>query len=63
MTIIVVSDWLAGQVKQSFLKKYSIVRIYNGIDHNIFRYIETNIKEELKIGNKKDDFVCVRWLE
>lgn len=53
MTIIVVSDWLAGQVKQSFLKKYSIVRIYNGIDHNIFRYIETNIKEELKIGNKK----------
>ena len=29
------------------------MRIYNGIDHNIFRYIETNIKEELKIGNKK----------
>lgn len=52
ITIIAVSDWLAGQVKQSFLKKYSIVRIYNGIDHNIFKYYETNIKETLGIAGK-----------
>lgn len=52
ITIIVVSDWLAGQVKQSFFKKYSIVRIYNGIDHNIFKHFETNIKEKLGIASK-----------
>lgn len=52
MTIITVSDWLAEQVKQSFLKKYPIVRIYNGIDHSVFKHFETNIKEKLGIASK-----------
>ena len=34
--LVPVSDWLAGLVKQSFLKECSISRIYNGIDLTTF---------------------------
>lgn len=36
MTLVPVSDWLAGEVRQSFLAKYPIARIYNWIDRNVF---------------------------
>lgn len=37
ITLITVSRWLAGVVKESFLKKYPLKTIYNGIDLNVFR--------------------------
>ena len=37
MTIIPVSNWLAGEVRRSFLKKYPIKPIYNWVDHEIFK--------------------------
>lgn len=36
LTIVTVSQWLGNEVKQSFLNKYPIIRIYNGIDTNKF---------------------------
>jgi len=39
MTIVPVSYWLAEQVKRSFLNKYPIYVIQNGIDTNVFHPI------------------------
>lgn len=38
MTIVTVSDWLKGLVEESFLGKYPVKRIYNGINTDIFQY-------------------------
>lgn len=51
--IIAVSDWLSSQIKQSFFNKYQIKRIYNGIDHKIFKKVDSDIRKKLKIKNKK----------
>lgn len=40
MTIVTPSNWLAGLVKQSFLKDYPVKVIHNGIDTECFRYQE-----------------------
>ncbi|MBE6548111.1 MAG: glycosyltransferase [Ruminococcaceae bacterium] len=37
MTLITPSEWLAGLVKQSFLKEYSVKVVNNGIDTDIFK--------------------------
>lgn len=37
LTLVPVSDWLAGLVKESFLKHTNIRRIYNGVDINVFQ--------------------------
>ena len=40
LTIITPSEWLAGIVKESFMKDFPVRVINNGIDLNIFRPIE-----------------------
>jgi glycosyltransferase involved in cell wall biosynthesis len=54
MTIVPVSNWLAEQVKYSFLNKYPIHVIQNGIDTNIFHPIEDTkfLKNKYNIENK-----------
>lgn len=37
MTIVTPSNWLAGMVRQSFLNKYPVVVIHNGIDLSVFK--------------------------
>ncbi len=46
LTIIPVSNWLAGEAKQSFLNKFPIQPIYNWVDHSVFK--ETIDEEFLK---------------
>lgn len=53
MTLITPSRWLAGLVKQSFLKDYRIEVIYNNIDENIFKPRESNFREEYNLIDKK----------
>jgi glycosyltransferase involved in cell wall biosynthesis len=36
MTLVPVSDWLAGIISQSYLKEYPIKTIHNGVDTSIF---------------------------
>lgn len=43
LTLVPVSDWLAGEVKQSFLRDYPVKVIKNGINLNVFKPIP-NIK-------------------
>lgn len=56
LTIVTVSKWLAGEVKQSFLKKYPVRVIHNGVDVVTFAPVQTQIK--LKYGIK-DKFVIL----
>lgn len=37
LTLVPVSDWLAGLVRQSFLGRHEVYRIYNGVDLQQFR--------------------------
>lgn len=56
MTIVTVSEWMKKEVEKSFLKKYPIKRIYNGIDTKLFypHSIEENqkVRSALNIQNK-----------
>lgn len=53
MTIVTPSQWLAGLVKQSFLKDYPIKVINNGIDINIFKPTESGFRQKYGIEKKK----------
>jgi glycosyltransferase involved in cell wall biosynthesis len=50
LTLVPVSDWLAGLCSQSFFRNVSIKRIHNGIDINTFKPLSE--KEKMEIFNK-----------
>ncbi len=52
MIIVTPSQWLAKLVKQSFLKKYPVKVINNGIDLDVFRPVESNFKALHQLKNK-----------
>lgn len=52
MTITPVSKWVGSLVAESFLGKYPIKPIYNGIDINIFKPTENNLRERLGLKGK-----------
>lgn len=54
LTIITVSKWLEELVKQSFLNKYTVKTISNGIDLNVFKPIyDEKIKVKYNIPKNK----------
>lgn len=53
LTLVVPSDWLKSIIKESYLKKYAVKRIYNGIDLDIFTSRESNFKEKHNILKRK----------
>ena len=50
MTLVTPSKWLAGLVKQSFLKDYPVKVINNGIDLNTFKPTESSFRRDHGIG-------------
>ena len=52
LTIITPSEWLAGVVKDSFMKDFPVMVINNGIDLNVFKPI-VHTDEELNCIRKK----------
>lgn len=56
MTLVTPSKWLAGLVKESFLKEYSVKVIHNGIDLSIFKPTESSFREKY---NCKDKFIVL----
>ena len=46
MTLVTPSQWLAGLVKQSFLKEYPVKVIHNGIDLSIFKPTESAFRQK-----------------
>lgn len=53
MTIVPVSNWLGGVVQESFLGKYDVKVIHNGIDISTFQPLPSDIKERYGIVDKK----------
>lgn len=56
LTVVTPSNWLNNKVKQSFLNKYDVVTINNGIDLNVFKPTPSSFRSEL---NLKDYFVIL----
>lgn len=53
LTIITPSEWLAGEVKQSFLKDYPVKVINNGIDLSVFKPTESDFRKKYNISDNK----------
>lgn len=51
--IVTPSQWLADQVKQSFLKDYPVKVINNGIDLNVFQPTASDFKKKYNCEGKK----------
>ncbi len=56
LTIVTPSQWLADQVKISFLKNYPVKVINNGIDLDIFKPTESDFRKKY---NLKDKFIVL----
>ena len=53
MRITTVSSWLKGVAEESFLNKFPVDVVPNGIDTNSFVFSASDLRERFKIGNKK----------
>ena len=53
LTIVTPSQWLANQVKQSFLKDYPVKVIHNGIDLDVFKPTAGDFRERYGIPTTK----------
>ncbi len=51
--LVTPSQWLASQVKQSFLKDYPVKVIHNGIDLNIFKPTMSDFRKQYNCEGKK----------
>ena len=52
LVIVTPSQWLAGQVRQSFLGEYPVKVIPNGIDLETFRPVRSSLRERLGLEGK-----------
>ena len=53
LILVTPSQWLADLVKNSFLKEYEVKVIHNGINTEVFKKIDTDIKSRYDLENKK----------
>lgn len=53
LTLVTPSVWLADITKESYLKEYPVLPIYNGLDLSIFRPVESTFKKKMGLENKK----------
>lgn len=52
MTIVTPSKWLANLVQESYLNKYPVKVIHNGIDLNVFKPTESDFRERNSLQDK-----------
>lgn len=52
LEVITPSEWLAGWVRESFLKDYSVKVIHNGINTSIFQYKKSEFKAKYGLEDK-----------
>jgi len=52
LTIVTPSNWLYKEVKKSFLNRYDITVIHNGIDLAIFKPIKSDFRKKYNLKNK-----------
>lgn len=53
LTLITPSEWLAGEVRKSFLGKYQVCAIPNGVDLEAFKPTKSDFREKHDLENKK----------
>jgi len=53
LTVVTPSQWLADEVKKSFLKNYPVEVIHNGIDLEIFHHRESDFRQRYGLEGKK----------
>ena len=53
MTLVTPSSWLAGELANSFLNRYPVLTIHNGIDTSIFRPTPTDILGRHGLAGKR----------
>lgn len=53
MTLVTPSRWLAEQVKESFLKRYPVKVIHNGIDPEVFSPLPSDFREKHGLEDKR----------
>ncbi len=53
LTLVSPSEWLAHLTRESFLKDYPVEVINNGVDTNVFKPTESDIKTKMGIEGKK----------
>lgn len=53
LTVVTPSEWLKGLVEQSFLAKYPVRVINNGIDLSVFKPSISDFREKYHLENKK----------
>ena len=64
MMLVTPSEWLAGLVGESFLEKYPIKAIPNGINLDAFKPTKSNFREKYGLQNKKVILgVATAWSE
>lgn len=59
MIITGVSDWLCERINESFLHEYTIRRIYNGVNTDVFRPLSSDIREKIGVGSSEKMILCV----
>ena len=52
-TLVTPSNWLAGMVNQSFLSRYRICTVNNGIDPSVFKPSKSDLRQKHNIEDKK----------
>lgn len=52
MILVTPSKWLAGKVSESFLSKYPVKVIYNGIDLDVFKPVKSIFRERNNLVDK-----------
>ncbi len=64
MTIVTPSRWLADLANRSYLRKYPVLVIHNGIDLEVFKPTESNLREKYQLGDKRIVLgVAFEWSE
>ena len=53
MTLVTPSQWLTDLLQDSYMKEYDVKVIHNGVDTEVFRPVESRIKERYSCADKK----------
>ena len=52
MTLVTPSQWICDLLKESYLKKYPVKVIHNGVDTTVFKPTQSNVKEKYHCEGK-----------
>lgn len=61
LTIVAPSQWLAEQVRESFMGTYPVRVIYNGIDLDVFRPVPSDFRKDHNIPDHKKIVLAVAF--